>query len=217
MGDRLVKLREDRQLLARVLLVQQSRPNMIVSLSETIGKFEFSVIPRSLFSSYGLLLIPTDKSSWVHAIEECSIESPSEAEDVASTPHSDVERVCVVNAMAVVQAIKKSQSMVNCSDFADVFVRSIKKMISACEEGRVIFDRYLENSLKAQTRGKRSGGIDPVKFDIRDSTNIKMVPFKTLLSHTETKTKLTEYLGKTLLRAFADSNKSLVVVYGTST
>lgn len=37
-GNELVKLREDRQLLARFLLVQQSRPSMIQSLSETIGR-----------------------------------------------------------------------------------------------------------------------------------------------------------------------------------
>ena len=118
-GDKLVKLREDRQLLARFLLVQQSRPNMIESLSDTIGRYEFSVIPRSLFSSDGLLLIPTDKSSFVHAIEECSIESTSEAEvDATSELASDVGNVCVIDAMAVVQAIKKGPLMVYCSDFA---------------------------------------------------------------------------------------------------
>ena len=43
-GNKLVKLREDRQLLARFLLVQQSRPSMIQSLSDTIGRYEFSVM-----------------------------------------------------------------------------------------------------------------------------------------------------------------------------
>lgn len=44
-GNKIVKLREDRQLMARFLLVQQSRPNMIQSLNTTIGTYEFSVIP----------------------------------------------------------------------------------------------------------------------------------------------------------------------------
>lgn len=126
-------------------------------------------------------------------------------------------KVCIIDAMAVVQAIKKGPSMVYCSDFAYAFVRSIKKIISGYDEGRVIFDRYLENSLKVQTRVKRSAGIDPVKFDIKESTNIKLVPLKTLLSHIETKSKLTEYLGKAVLREYTDSNKSVVVVYGTWT
>ena len=90
-------------------------------------------------------------------------------------------------------------------------------MISEYNEGRIIFERYEENSLKAQTRSKRCAGIDPVKFDIKDSTNIKLVPLKSLLSHIETKSKLTEYLGKAALRDFADSSKKVVVVYGDCT
>ena len=43
---------------------------MIESISETIGKYELSVIPRSLFSSDGLLLIPQNKSAFMRAIVE---------------------------------------------------------------------------------------------------------------------------------------------------
>ena len=221
-GNKLVKLREDRQLLARFLVVQQSRPSVIQSLSETIGKYTFSVIPRSLFSSDGLLLIPTDKSAFVHAIEEYKMEPSSESGGDVITPDTsnrveDRYNVCLIDAMAVVQAIKKGPSMVTCSDFAQAFVRSICNIMSSYREGRVIFDRYIENSLKAQTRGKMYAGVDPVKFDIKDSTNTKLVPLKSMLSHTETKSKLTEYLGKALLQEYADSSKSLVVIYGTST
>ena len=60
-------------------------------------------------------------------------------------------------------------------------------------------------------------GVEPVRFDINDSTNIKLVPLKTFLSHIDTKAKLTEYLGKALLANFADSEKNLFVVYATST
>lgn len=107
--------------------------------------------------------------------------------------------------------------MVDCSNFAKAFIRSIHNMLSGYKEARIIFDRYLKNSLKSQTRGKRSGGVDPVKFDIKDSTNIKLVPLKTLLSHIETKSQLTEYLGKALLHEYSNSSTNLVVVYGAST
>ena len=59
--DKVVKLRENRQLLAQSLVVQQARSSMIESLSETIGKYEFSVIQRLLYSSDGLFLT---KSHW---------------------------------------------------------------------------------------------------------------------------------------------------------
>ena len=219
-GNKIVKLREDRQLMARFLLVQQSRPNTIQSLNTTIGTYEFSVILRSIFSTDGLLLIPTDKAAFVHAIEEYNAEQSNEvAEDLPPYSPSTVEtpyKVCIFDAMAVVQAIKKGLSMVYCSDFAAAFVWCIKKMILEYNEGRIISERY-ENSLKAQTRSKRCAGIDRVKFDIKDSTNIKLVPLKSLLSHIETKSKLTEYLGKAALRDFADSSKKVVVVCGDCT
>ena len=43
-----VKLKEDRNLFARLLLVAKSRPNM--NLEQAVGDHELSVVPRSLFS-----------------------------------------------------------------------------------------------------------------------------------------------------------------------
>jgi hypothetical protein len=65
--------------------------------------------------------------------------------------------------------------------------------------------------------GKRAGGVDPVKFIITDSTNIKRVPLTTLLSHIETKAQLRQYLGKSVPRACANSTKNIIVTYGTTT
>ena len=89
-------------------------------------------------------------------------------------------------------------------------------MLQGYTEGRVIFDRYISNSLKSQTRAKLNVNIESVKFNIYDKTNIKMVPLKTFLSHIETKSQLTEYLGKALLQKYRLSEKDLIDVYGTS-
>ena len=66
---RVIKLREERQLLARFLVIQQSRPELVPRLAATIGDYEMAVTPRSMFASDGSLLIPTDKASIIHAIE----------------------------------------------------------------------------------------------------------------------------------------------------
>ena len=84
-------------------------------------------------------------------------------------------------------------------------------------EGRVIFDRYITGSLKEKTRAKRAGSTQPVKFIVQGQMSIRNVSMKMLLSHTDTKSQLTEYLGKRLLDHFAGSNKGFVVVYETST
>ena len=72
-GDKVIKLREERQLLARFLVIQQTRPELVPHLPATIGDYEMAVTPRSMFASDGSLLIPTDKSSIIHAVEEAQL------------------------------------------------------------------------------------------------------------------------------------------------
>lgn len=66
---------------------------------------------------------------------------------------------------------------------------SVKLFLDIKKEGLSLTDIL---PLKSQTQGKRSAGVEPVKFDIKDSTNIKLVTLKILLSHIEIKSKLTE-------------------------
>ena len=216
-GNKLVKLREDRQLLARFLVVQQSRPQLMENIGESIGKYEFSIIPRALFSSDGALLLPTDKSMFIAVIEQYSKTDSNETELNPMTEQSSTNKICIIDAMAVVQSITKGPNMATCADFARAFVNIITRIVGDYNEGRIIFDRYIDNSLKEQTRGKRTAGLDPVKFNINDSTNIKMVPLKTFLSHIGTKAQLTEYLGKAVLKQFESSLKNIIVVFGTRT
>ena len=68
--DKIIKLREERQLFARFLVIQQSRPEMVPKLEATIGEYELSVIPRSMFAVDGSLLVCKDKSNLVTIIEE---------------------------------------------------------------------------------------------------------------------------------------------------
>lgn len=69
-GDKVIKLQEERQLLACFLVIQQSWPELVPHLPATIGDYEMAVTPRSMFASDGSLLILTDKASIIHAVEE---------------------------------------------------------------------------------------------------------------------------------------------------
>ena len=101
------------------------------------------------------------------------------------------------------------------ADVAKAFVNSIRRVVHGYEEGRVIFDHYIENTLKAYTCARRTSKIELVKYDINDETYIKHIPLKVLLSHIETKSQLTKHLGEALLKSFEGSEFVLVVVYGT--
>ena len=65
----MIKLREERDLFGRFLIIHGSRPGLVPRIEDTIGHFEVSVVPRSLFATDGSLLIPKDKYKLMHAIE----------------------------------------------------------------------------------------------------------------------------------------------------
>ena len=55
-GDKIIKLREE-------------RPELIPNLPDTIGDYDMSIVPRSMFANDGSLLVSTDKNSIMHAVE----------------------------------------------------------------------------------------------------------------------------------------------------
>jgi len=158
-----------------------------------------SVLPRSLFASDGSLLIPTDKSSFMHAIEEQNtIDEPEEPSDrnaevqgyeVEVDPDDDMlidllheengnvnnKAVIIFDGMAVLQSMKKTSAMTKIIHLKTVFVRRILCLMKSYVEGRIIFDRYLEVSLKDKTRAKCAAQSSAMELKVHDETNIAKV------------------------------------------
>ena len=44
-GDKMIKLKEDRKLLIKITLIVQRRPDLITRMEDMVGNFEMSVIP----------------------------------------------------------------------------------------------------------------------------------------------------------------------------
>ena len=97
-------------------------------------------------------------------------------------------------------------------DLAEAFVGKILKYKQNNTEIRLVFDRYIEGSLKMQTRKKRTSGIE-VRYQISDTTNISAVSLKQLLSHIETKQDLTVYLSRYVIQALDQHRIKYVVTY----
>lgn len=243
-GDKVIKLREERELLGRFLIIQGSRPSLVPKLEETIGEFEMSVVPRSLCAVDGTLYIPTDKASLMHAVENAKAEplevvpQPDQVqEDPPVVPQPDPMqeappvvpqsetmqedppitpqpvKVLIVDAMGILQSMKKTPTMLKLSDLQNAFNKRIEKMMAGYDEGRVVFDRYMEQSLKNKTRQKRA--TTSVEYEIHPEMKLTM-SLKELLSASSTKKKLTCLLGQGLLEYFSrDSSFQLVVVYDT--
>ena len=121
--------------------------------------------------------------------------------------------VDIIDRMAVVNSLNKTSEIKNCKDFSNKFDDMIMRETADCDEIRVILDRYVSNSLKGATGGKRYDG-NATKYKVTDTTNIEGISMKSFLSHVETKHyHLTEYLAKNLITQFIQAKKHFVVVY----
>jgi len=102
----------------------------VPKLEETIREYEISTVPRSLCAVDGSLFIPTDKASFMHAVEDAKAESPEDAPqpELIQEPDSSVS-VLTLDAMGVLQSMKKTPTMLKLSYLQEAFNKRIEKMV----------------------------------------------------------------------------------------
>jgi len=99
------------------------------------------------------------------------------------------------------------------SDMQEAFTKRIAFMLIVYSEGRVVFDRYQDQSLKSKTRQKRV--FTSTEFKVHSQMKLTM-SLKELLSSSNTKSSLNAMFAEALLQHFSSTNNfKLVVVYGT--
>ena len=210
--NKIVTLKEERRLLTRFLIAYKERPE--IDLPSHIGRYEFSVVPRSMFHSDGSMIFASDKSSLMHEIKKITKGDSSCDEDSVRDAEQDraLHRVIMFDGMGVVNKLKKSDAIRTCKDLAAVFVQRILGESNNYQVVAMIFDRYMVSSLKSKTRNKRTKGVS-VHYKIADNMNIENVSLKSLLSHVHTKMELTAYLGEKLVSACKTIQKDFIVIY----
>ena len=238
-GDKLIKIKEERGLLQRFIVAARSRPDL--DLKECIGKYEFRLIPRSLFASDGSLLLAYDKAKVLNHLEAlikdgeqvlqggengAPVEGRSLAAELQNTEiegriEGDQEsyKVLLIDAMALVNSINKTDQIIYCSDFANAFIEKLINISVGYNEVRLVFDQYKDSSLKEQMRKKRTKGKSTY-YRIQDNSMIRNITLKDFLSHVKTKKELAEYLAtKTLVHSQSDQNRlnKFMVTAGTKT
>lgn len=135
---KLVELKEDRSLFARMMMVCKARPD--IDLKEAIGKYEFSIVPRSMFAADGTMLHCSTKSSLMDLLEKTNNPSVNEHQDQTETPQM---KVSITDAMAEGQALDKPTWIKNCCHLADHFTTRIFEKYDGIDELRLIFDRLV--------------------------------------------------------------------------
>ena len=193
--DTVTELKEDRGLFERMLIVACSRQE--IDLEGSLSKYEFSVVPRHLFSSDGSMHHCPKKSDLMKILEA------KEGSNRAAPQHQQNlsnMKVAIVDGMAEVQAIDKPKSIKTCKDLGDHFAACTKSKFGTCDEMHVIFNDYsVKSSLKTATRSKRPGGLASVRYRITDSAKIQHIPMKKLLSHEGTKDELAMFFSEKIM------------------
>ena len=217
--DKIIQLKEERNLMTRFIIPSRMREE--IDLPALLRKYEFSVVPRSMFSSDGRLLHCTDKSNVINAVENLmKSRQPQEQDRSGSDEESSLDestetrKVIILDGMAIVQKLKKTKDTKTCRDLGEVFIKRVKLESRQYDEVYLIFDRYIEGSLKERTRHKRTGGKG-IQYKVTDNARIDNIPLKKFLSHIETKQELTVYLARLLVNYFEENNTNYVVVYDT--
>ena len=209
-NKKILELKEDRCLFARLMMVCQSRPE--VNLQEAIGTYEFSLIPRSLFAADGEMLHCLTKSTLMTLIEK---EAPAVDSSHVLSDAGVRKKVVIVDGMAELQSLDKPAVIATCAHLAEHFTEKVLQKYVESDELHLVFDRYdFPLSLKSATRVRRQGDQHSVYYRVTDSTHIAKVPMKRLLSHERTKMELTEYLSAKVIQRSECIGKNVIVAWG---
>ena len=195
-----IVLKADRELFGRMAVIGQSRD---IDLKEVFS-FPLGPIPWSLGDEFGMLR-KTNKAVIATALEK-------NIEYVESVPQNSAT---LLDCMAVVQKLKIDQSN-TFGDIAQKFSGSILQTGFTSKRIDVVFDVYIENSIKNAERERR--GTSSLHFGTL-LENSKVKQWKNFLSSSENKTLLMRYLvAKLKDPVFINrlSNKELYVTEGAS-
>ena len=153
-------------------------------ISRIFAKYEFFVVPLSLFAPDGSLYFAKDKSIIATELGEFQPDENYIEEDA----NSESRQVIIFDAMSIVNKInKKAESLENCDEFASKFCEIINFQGRGFDEVRIIFDRYNGKPVKSNPRSGQNEGPVPVHYKVADTNRIRHLETKYFLTSLATK------------------------------
>lgn len=207
-----IVLKDDRSLFARLLVVGRSRQE--IDLKETIGKYEFSVNPRSLFNIDGSLRLCKTKSKLTHILELSGktvlSDNTNTVKQYSSSSQAEY-KICIVDGMAIMQEMGKPQYIFTASDLCNHFLKIVEQQSTGFQEIHIIFDRYdIVPSLKQQIRDMRVNKSNIISYNISGDVNIEKISLQNLLSSIVTKQNLCNYFASQIIKLKKSSDNVFV-------
>ena len=221
--NKAIDMKETKDLYGRLMVLSKSSRE--IDLNHAIGNYEFTLTPRALFASNGTQLPCIDKSKLISLLVKFGEDiqvlqadqlQPLPASILPSTEpmdtNNDKRKIAVVDGMVLVQKMTtKAVTIVTVKDLSVNFNEILMSLTRNYDEIILVFDTYIVDSLKCNTRERRRIGNDPVQYQVNDETRIQHITMKRFLSHERTKADLTEYLAEKTLEYNKDSSKLVIV------
>ena len=146
----------------------------------------------------------------MHALEDKTREMEMIFEE-ESLSESNLN-VVIHYGIALVNKLEIGKDVKTCKGLKQIFADRLIKESEDFHEVRLIFDRYIEGSIKECTREKKSGG-KATRYIIKDSTSLVGTKMKEFLSHILTKKDLIIYLAEHSVDVLNNVGKQFVVVF----
>ena len=207
MKDKVVKLKEERNLMTRLLVISRTRPD--INIAEMLSAHEFSVVPRSLFDQFGIPIQCRDKSSFLHGLEEMAT-----GVETSTSLRDGMSKCAIIDGMGLVHQLKITQSITTVEDLAKHFCDRLRTLVSSPLPAVIvlIFDSYSKSMENIKSQTWESRNKKQIRYNLTLKTKIKGLKMRDLLSHPDNKRSLTEIFGRVFVEKADES--LYVVMYG---
>lgn len=196
-------LKEEKLLYSRMTILSKTRPELCPE--KVIGDYELTNIPPSNYSPDGAMIVAMSNETLIDLINAMQMSS------IAIQYEHSENRTVIIDGMNILDLLKTVKPMDNVGHLVNAFMLEFKCEIQNYSEVRLLFTRFVANSLK-KGRVKSNTKKAIIHYHVTEKTPIKKLDL--FLAHMDTRVEVTEFLGKKVLQSFAGSKTLIVVGYG---
>ena len=180
-GDSMVKIKEERGLLQRFIVISRSRPEL--DLKECIGTYEFGVVPRSLFASDGYLLLAYDKASILQHLEKLSSNAQQVEADRNKATESEPSINQSISASTTTSSILDALAMLgNDSDLPSDACSQLEGFVCVLYRSNIHttvkelrWFLYSNRAAEGENLSPTSGSLDLHKSNLKTSASARRI------------------------------------------
>ena len=199
-----VAVKADRDLLRRVVVALESGRDVDV---DTLLQKELSPVPLSIATLDGCLRHSSGKSDLGNILQQ----------NVHQTqpPVSQYETCTIIDGMAAVQSLGNSPGSKTFGQWSDSFTAYVSSHFSDnCTRVDVVFDRYVQNSIKGGAREKRKDGKSKgIRRDV-ESREQRIANWDRFIVVEENKASLAHFLSTEMTQRYEAHPRRELVVSG---